>query len=39
MTKVSAQADPALWGDLGIVLAYTAGVLVLGALTLQRRTD
>jgi len=32
-------ASGAALGDLGIVLAYAAGAIVLGALTLRRRTD
>ncbi len=31
-------ASAALWADIGIVLAFAAGALVLGAATLQRRT-
>ena len=33
-----AAASGALWGDLAIVLAFAAGGLVLGAVTLRRRT-
>jgi ABC-2 type transport system permease protein len=32
-------ASGALWGDIGIVLGFAAGSLLLGAATLQRRTD
>jgi len=39
MTKVTEQSDPALWGDLGLVAAFALAGLVLGALTLRRRTD
>lgn len=39
MSKVSVDADPDLWGDLGVVLLYVLGGLVLGALTLRRQTD
>lgn len=31
-------ASGALWGDVGIVVAYAAGALVLGAATLRRQT-
>jgi ABC-2 type transport system permease protein len=39
MQKVSRDAHPALWGDLGLVAAFAAGALVLGALTLRRRSE
>jgi ABC-2 type transport system permease protein len=39
MQKVSRDAHPALWGDLGLVAAFAAGGLVLGALTLRRQSD
>ncbi len=32
-------ADGALWSDIGLVLAFAAGALVLGAGTLRRETD
>ena len=32
------SAAGALWGDIAIVLAFAAGALVLGAVTLRRRT-
>jgi ABC-2 type transport system permease protein len=39
MQKVSRDADPALWGDLGLVAAFALGGLVLGALTLRRPSE
>ncbi|MGZ4184398.1 MAG: ABC transporter permease [Solirubrobacteraceae bacterium] len=33
------NASVALWGDIAIVLAFAAGALMLGALTLRRQTD
>lgn len=39
MQAVSREADPAVAGDLLLVTAFTAGALVLGALTLRRQTD
>jgi ABC-2 type transport system permease protein len=39
MRKVSGHAHPALWGDLGVVVGFAAAALVLGALTLRRRSD
>ena len=39
MQKVSRDADPALWGDLGLVAGFAAAGLVLGALTLRRQSD
>jgi ABC-2 type transport system permease protein len=39
MQAVSRDADPAVAGDLLLVAAFTAGALVLGALTLRRQTD
>ncbi len=38
MRSVSGDADPAILGDLGLIAAFTIGALMLGALTLQRRT-
>ncbi|HLY47673.1 MAG TPA: ABC transporter permease [Solirubrobacteraceae bacterium] len=32
-------ASGALWSDIGVVLAFAAGALVLGAATLRRQTD
>ena len=32
-------ASTALWGDIAIVLAFAVGALVLGAVTLRRRTE
>jgi ABC-2 type transport system permease protein len=34
-----ATVDGALWGDLGIVVAFAAVAIALGAATLQRRTE
>jgi ABC-2 type transport system permease protein len=39
MRKVTAHTDPAVWGDLALVAAFTAAALVLGALTLRRQSD
>ncbi|HYB25110.1 MAG TPA: ABC transporter permease [Solirubrobacteraceae bacterium] len=41
MHHLSRQAGTslALWGDIAIVLAFAAGALLLGAVTLRRRTD
>jgi len=33
-----ANVDPEVWTDLGIILAFVVGALVLGAATLRRRT-
>ena len=34
-----AGAGAALWADIAIVLAFAAGALMLGAVTLERRSD
>jgi ABC-2 type transport system permease protein len=39
MTAVSRDTDPAVWGDLGVIVAFVTGALVLGALTLRRQSD
>lgn len=39
MTKVSRDADPAVWGDLALVAAFAVAGLVLGALTLRRQSE
>ena len=39
MRKVSGDTDPAVWGDLSLVAAFAVVALVLGALTLRRRSD
>ncbi|MGY2873034.1 ABC-2 type transport system permease protein [Marmoricola sp. URHA0025 HA25] len=39
MRKVSRDAHPAVWGDLGLVAAFAVGGLVLAALTLRRQSD
>jgi len=41
MHHLSGQAGTslALWGDIAIVLAFAVGALLLGAVTLRRRTD
>lgn len=39
MSKVSADTDPAVWGDLSVIVAFTLGALVLGAATLRRQSD
>ncbi|MBW8751367.1 MAG: ABC transporter permease [Propionibacteriales bacterium] len=39
MRKVSGDADPAVWGDLGLVAAFALAALVLGALTLRRQSE
>ena len=39
MRKVADDTDPAMWGDLGIVVAFVAGGLALGALTLRRQSE
>jgi ABC-2 type transport system permease protein len=39
MRKVSGDAHPALWGDLGLVAAFAVAGLVLGALTLRRQSE
>jgi hypothetical protein len=33
MREVSGNSDPAVWGDLGVVVAFVLGAQVLGALT------
>jgi len=39
MRKVAGETDPAVWGDLGLVAAFAAAALVLGALTLRRQSE
>ena len=39
MRAVSAETDPAVWGDLLLVAAFAAAALVLGALTLRRQSE
>jgi ABC-2 type transport system permease protein len=39
MREVAGQSDPAILGDLGLVAAFAAVALVLGALTLQRQSE
>lgn len=39
MSKVSTRTDPAIWGDIGVVGLVAVAGLLLGALTLRRRTD
>jgi ABC-2 type transport system permease protein len=39
MSKVAADADPAVWGDLALVAGFAAAGLVLGALTLRRQSE
>ncbi|MGO4256519.1 ABC transporter permease [Marmoricola sp. RAF53] len=39
MTAVTVDADPAILGDVALILAFAAAALVGGALTLRRRTD
>ncbi|HEY0903766.1 MAG TPA: ABC transporter permease [Marmoricola sp.] len=39
MDRVATEADPAVWGDLGIVVAFAVGGLALGALTLRRQSE
>lgn len=38
MTEVQHNAAPELWGYVAIILAFTIGLLALGAATLRRRT-
>ncbi len=38
MQEVSQRSDPAVLGDLGLIAAFTAVALALGAVTLQRRS-
>jgi ABC-2 type transport system permease protein len=38
MREVSGRADPSVLGDLGLIAAFTVAGLVLGALTLRRRS-
>jgi ABC-2 type transport system permease protein len=37
--SLQAGAGAALWGDIAIVMAFAIGALLLGAVTLRRRTD
>ena len=39
MRSVSRSADPAVWGDLTVVVGFAIGGLVLGALTLRRQSE
>jgi ABC-2 type transport system permease protein len=39
MREVAGHADPVIWGDLGLVAAFAAVALVLGALTLRRQSE
>ncbi|ACQ81875.1 ABC-2 type transporter [Beutenbergia cavernae DSM 12333] len=39
ITEVSTQAEPDILAQVGILAAFTVGVLVLGSLTLRRRSD
>jgi ABC-2 type transport system permease protein len=39
MRSVSRTAEPAVWGDLGVVVGFAIGALVLGALTLRRQSE
>jgi ABC-2 type transport system permease protein len=39
MREVAGQSDPAILGDIGLVAAFAAVALVLGALTLQRQSE
>ncbi|HET6165550.1 MAG TPA: ABC transporter permease [Marmoricola sp.] len=39
MRKVAGDANPDVWGDLGLVAAFAVAGLVLGALTLQRQSE
>ncbi|TDE10865.1 ABC transporter permease [Jiangella asiatica] len=38
MTEVRANADPAVWAEISVVLAFSVALLALGAATLRRRT-
>jgi ABC-2 type transport system permease protein len=38
MKEVQVTAEPAVWGEVGIVVAFAVGLLALGATTLRRRT-
>lgn len=38
MSEVQASTDPAVWGQIGVVLAFSVALLALGAATLRRRT-
>jgi ABC-2 type transport system permease protein len=39
MSAVTDDSDPALWGDLAVVVGFAVAGLVLGALTLRRQSD
>ena len=39
MRSVSRHADPAVWGDLTVVVGFAIAGLVLGALTLRRQSE
>jgi hypothetical protein len=36
---VSRDTDPAVWGDLGVVVGFVVGALAAGALTLRRQSE
>lgn len=38
MSEVQANTDPAVWGQIGVVLGFSVALLALGAATLRRRT-
>ncbi|TDD69468.1 ABC transporter permease [Jiangella aurantiaca] len=38
MSEVQANTDPQVWGQIGVVLAFSVVLLALGAATLRRRT-
>ncbi|MBP8881790.1 MAG: ABC transporter permease [Dermatophilaceae bacterium] len=38
MQKVTTAVDPAIWGDLGVIALWVVGAVLLGSLTLRRRT-
>lgn len=38
MQKVTTVAEPEIWGDVGIIALWVIGAVLLGSLTLRRRT-
>ncbi|RIQ12917.1 ABC transporter permease [Jiangella rhizosphaerae] len=38
MSEVQANTDPQVWGQIGVVVAFSVALLALGAATLRRRT-
>ncbi len=38
MQKVTSTVEPEIWGDIGIIAVWVIGAVLLGSLTLRRRT-